>query len=101
MLKYVDYPGTCVAFYRQGLGSLDRVARARHGVAFPALEPAVKSALVGEIARQQPPGWQGPPSQLFYFIIRGDAVDVVYGTRQGYARLEVPYMAHIAPPKAW
>jgi hypothetical protein len=30
-----------------------------------------------------------------------DAVDVVYGTMDGYANLGVPYQAHIAPTRSW
>jgi hypothetical protein len=34
-------------------------------------------------------------------ILRSDAVDVVYGTMDGYAALGIPYMPHIAPTKRW
>jgi hypothetical protein len=34
-------------------------------------------------------------------VVRSDAVDVVYGTMDGYARLDIPYMAHIAPTTRW
>ncbi len=40
-----------------------------------------------------------PP--LFYFALRNDAIDVVYGTPDGYRVLGIPYMAHIAPPPRW
>jgi hypothetical protein len=36
-----------------------------------------------------------------YFLLRTDAVDVVYGTMEGYAQLGVPYMPHIAPARSW
>jgi hypothetical protein len=36
-----------------------------------------------------------------YFLLRSDAVDVVYGTVEGYAALGIPYMPHIAPTKRW
>ena len=32
-----------------------------------------------------------------YFVMRSDAVDVVYGTMEGYDALGIPYMPHIAP----
>ena len=32
---------------------------------------------------------------------RSDAVDVVYGTPEGFAKLGVPYMPHIMPPTSW
>ena len=34
-------------------------------------------------------------------ILRSDAVDVVYGTMEGYAALGIPYQAHIVPTKRW
>jgi hypothetical protein len=34
-------------------------------------------------------------------VLRSDAVDVVYGTEEGYKDLGIPYMAHIAPLKRW
>ena len=46
-------------------------------------------------------GWQGPPGPFIYNVLRGDAVDVVYATMDGYAALGVPYMPHIAPTKKW
>ena len=46
-------------------------------------------------------GWQGPPGPFVYLVLRSDAVDVVYGTMDGYAALGIPYMPHIAPEKRW
>jgi len=46
-------------------------------------------------------GWQGPAGGLVYTVLRNDAVDVVYGTMEGYAALGIPYMPHIAPTKRW
>ena len=46
-------------------------------------------------------GWQGPPGPFVYNVLRGDAVDVVYATMDGYAMLGVPYMPHIAPTQKW
>jgi len=36
-----------------------------------------------------------------YLVLRSDAVDVVYGTMDGYAALGIPYRPHIAPSKRW
>ena len=38
---------------------------------------------------------------FFYFVLRNDAVDVVYGTKDGIESLGIPYMAHIEPPSRW
>jgi hypothetical protein len=46
-------------------------------------------------------GWKGRPPALAYAVLRADAVDVVYGTMEGYEALGIPYMAHIAPEKRW
>ena len=35
----------------------------------------------------------GPPGPFVYLVLRSDAVDVVYGTMDGYAALGVPHMA--------
>lgn len=47
------------------------------------------------------PGWSGPPAPLVYFVLRSDALDVVYGTEAGFALLDVPYMPHIPPERRW
>ena len=36
-----------------------------------------------------------------YAVLRADAVDVVYGTMEGYEALGIPYMPHIPPEKRW
>ena len=58
-------------------------------------------SLVEKIANSNPPGWAGPPAPLVYFVVRSDAVDVVYGTPEGFDKLGVPYMQHIMPPRKW
>ncbi len=101
MLKYLDFPMPFVDFYRQGLASLEGLAQARHSHSFPELPSSLKADLVREISQKDPPGWSGPPAPLFFFVTRNDAVDVYYGTQQGFAKLNIPYMAHIAPPEKW
>ena len=101
ILKYMDYPGSSLGFYKQGLASLERVSRARHSRSFHELKPDEKSDLVRAISQNSPDGWNGPPGPLFYFVTRNDAVDVYYGTQEGFGRLNVPYMAHIPPQKNW
>ena len=100
-LRYTDYVGSSVDFYKQGLQSLDREAQTRYSQRFIALEGKKKSALVRDLSQKSPPGWIGPPAPLFYFVTRNDAVDVYYGTQQGFEKLGMPYMAMIAPPKTW
>ena len=57
--------------------------------------------MVGKIAGGEIEGWEGPPAGFFYFVLRSDAVDVVYGTKTGFEVLGVPYMAHIEPTSDW
>ncbi len=101
MLKYLDYPGEWLAFYQQGLAALDQVSQARHGRSFAEISGEQRTAIVAEAAQKNPAEWSGPPAPLFYFALRSDAVDVVYGTKEGFERLKVPYMAHIEPAEKW
>jgi len=101
MLRYVDYPVPFLDFYRQGLGSLENLSRTRHAKSFSALSLEQKVEIVREVSRENPSGWSGPPAPLFYFVTRGDAVDVCYGTQEGFKRLNIPYLGHILPTKKW
>jgi hypothetical protein len=101
MIKYIGVPAPFDAFYRGGLRAAETAARALYGKAFAGLNSQQAGALVSQISAGQVDGWQGPPSALFYFVLRNDAVDVVYGTQPGFELLGVPYMAHIAPPSRW
>jgi len=101
MIKYLGIPAPFTGFYKSGLRATDALAHAVYGKEFPALSNEQASALVTRMSGGQVEGWQGPPAGLFYFVLRNDAVDVVYGTRAGFEQLGVPYMAHIEPPSRW
>lgn len=101
MSRYVDIAPPFVDFYRAGLAALDRHSHARHGAAFARLALPEREALVRAIAGAQPEGWSGPPAPLFSFVVRADAVDMVYGTAAAFERLGLPYLAHIEPKTAW
>jgi len=88
-------------FYRAGLAGLDAASQKAHGAKFAALPQDKRNALVEEIRQKVPEGWSGPPSPFFYFVSRADAVDAFYGTVDGFERLGIPYMPHIAPVKRW
>jgi len=66
-----------------------------------ALPQEKRNDFVEQFRQKVPDGWSGPPSPFFYFVSRADAVDVFYGTVEGFARLGIPYMPHIAPLKRW
>lgn len=96
-LRYLDVPPPYLDFYRPPLASLARL----HGAAPPpAGDPAWATILAG-LAGPDPAGWQGPPGGFFLFAIRLDAIDIAYGTRAGFARLGVDYLAHIEPETDW
>ena len=66
-----------------------RISTAQHG-------------FVDNMRQNKIEGWQDPlPGGFVYVVLRNDAIDVVYGTMEGYAALGVPYMPHIAPTKRW
>jgi len=96
-VRYMDLPPPYAPFYKGGLAALDAFAGGR----FADLAPDRAVALVKTIAATVPTGWRGPPSPMLYFAVRSDAVDVVYGTVEGFEKLHVPYMAHIAPETKW
>lgn len=101
MLKYLDVPLPAIQFYRDGLRAAGDMARSRFARAFHEITADQRSDLVREFSSANPAGWSGPPAPLFYFALRADAIDVYYGTEQGFAALGIPYMAHIAPPASW
>lgn len=101
MIKYLGVPAPFAPFYQGGIAAVDAFSRREKDQVFAALSPDVQAELVGQFARANPDGWEGPPGPFFYFVLRNDAVDVVYGTRDGIESLGIPYMAHIEPPSRW
>lgn len=89
------------AFYRAAIGAIEAASQARHGRRFAQLTAAERRELVDLMRQAKIDGWQGPPGPLVYTVTRSDAVDVVYGTMEGYAALGIPYMPHIAPKQRW
>jgi hypothetical protein len=88
-------------FYRAALGAIDGASKARHGHGFAELDPSAQHDFIDVMRQNKIEGWQGPPGAFVYVLLRSDAVDVVYGTMDGYAGLGVPYMPHIAPTRSW
>jgi Gluconate 2-dehydrogenase subunit 3 len=90
-----------INFYRAAIGGIDKASMARGGKRFAALTGAEQHDFIDQLRQNKIDGWQGPPAGQVYFVLRSDAVDVVYGTMEGYESLGVPYMAHIEPDKRW
>ncbi len=102
MLKYLgvepdDRPG----FYRTGLDSAAAIAEARFQRPWQSLSSKETALLLTQMGSDPGVQWQGPPASFFQFVLRSDACDVVYGGAEGFARLNMPYRAHIAPTEPW
>jgi hypothetical protein len=101
ILRYLGVRPPFAEFYRTGLVGVEAAAKRHFGRPFNMLSAADSQALVAQISSGTLAAWNGPPAALFYFVLRSDAVDVVYGTQAGFQKLAVPYMAHIVPPSRW
>jgi hypothetical protein len=88
-------------FYRAALAGIERASRAQSEHRFADLSADVQHDFVDRLRQGKIASWQGPPQPVVYATLRNDAVDVVYGTVEGFARLGVPYMAHIVPERRW
>jgi hypothetical protein len=101
LIRHLDWPGPLTDFYQQGLGALDAAARRRCATPFARCDSDAQKALVEDLWKDQVEDWQGPPPPLFYLAVRSDAVDVVYGTVEGFQKLDIPYLPHIPPRRSW
>jgi hypothetical protein len=88
-------------FYRAAIVSIDESSRRIFGRDFAQLSAADQREFVGRLRQNKIEGWTGKPGAAVYAVLRADAVDVVYGTMEGYEALGIPYMAHIPPEKRW
>ena len=93
----ISYP----EFYQQGSKALDNATRSLFNSPFSSLDENKKVEIVRQLMKNKLSSWDGPPAPKFYYAVKSDAVDVVYGTLQGIERLGIPYMAHIYPPNDW
>jgi hypothetical protein len=90
-----------VNFYRAALTEIDRQCSAQHGKAFAELGAAEQREFINLLRQAKHADWKGPAQGQIYGIFRDDAVDVVYGTVEGFERLGVPYMPHVLPTARW
>ena len=88
-------------FYRAAIVAVDAGSNKMFGRDFAKLPPADQRAFVNLMRQNKVEGWTGRPGALVYAVLRADAVDVVYGTMEGYETLGIPYMPHIPPEKRW
>ena len=101
MLRYLDIAPPYIDFYRPALAALDMHVKAITGRAFADLGRAQRLKIATDLNQGVPEGWQAAPAPLFMFAVRGDAVDVTWGTVEGFARLGVDYLPHILPESKW
>jgi hypothetical protein len=91
-----------VNFYRAVVAGIDKASRAGYDQRrFAELTSGEQRELINALRQNKLAGWEGPPPPFVYLLLRSDAVDVVYGTMEGYESLGVPYQAHIAPERRW
>jgi hypothetical protein len=88
-------------YYRSMLLTVDDGSRKAFGKDFALLAAKDQREFVDRMRQNKLEGWTGKPAALAYAVLRADAVDVVYGTMEGYEALGIPYMPHIAPEKRW
>ncbi len=101
MIKYLGVDPPFAPFYQGGLAALDAYSKTRYQQPFTDIDPVQADELIASIGQTNPQSWTGPPAPFFYFVLRNDAVDVMYGTRTGIEGLGIPQMAHIQPPSPW
>jgi hypothetical protein len=90
-----------INFYRAAIAAVDKAAEARSGRNFAALDAGEQHDFIDAMRQNKIGAWQGPAGGFVYTVLRNDALDVVYGTMEGYEQLGVPYMPHIAPDRRW
>jgi hypothetical protein len=88
-------------FYGAAIKTIDDRSRKIFGHDFAQLSAADQHEFVDRMRQNKVEDWTGPPGALVYAVLRSDAVDVVYGTMEGYEALGIPYMPHIPPEKRW
>lgn len=105
MVRYLDVTTPQIQFYTAGLAALDAHCRAKTGKPFTDQSEAEATPIVASLFKGNPTGWDSiadaPPAPLFYLAVRGDAVDIVYGTMAGFEALDIPYAGHIDPKSAY
>ena len=101
---HLDHSGYLPALVRDGRVFLARppLYRLTQGAkTVYAMDDADRERLMKDLAAGAAQPWDGAPSPFVHFVLRADAIDVAYGTRSGFARLGIPYMAHIEPERDW
>jgi len=100
-VRYLGLDMSYPEFYRLGLASVDKSSWTSFGRPFVKLAEKERVELVRRMMKDKLGDWDGAPASKFYYAVKSDGADVVYGTQKGIERLGVPYMPHIVPPSDW
>jgi hypothetical protein len=100
-IRVSEFRPPYVNFYRAALGGIGRASQAMHKRNYADLGEAEQRDFVNALRQNKLADWQGPAQGGVYLTLRNDAIDVAYGTMEGFARLGLPYMAHIKPERSW
>lgn len=101
MLRYLGVPSPYSNFYLSPLNSIADIAQSNHQRDTSWLKQQQLESIIEQISSGEVANWTGPPAPFFYFVLRSDAVDLVYGTQQGFEKLGIPSMQHIKPDTWW
>jgi len=101
MLPYLGVPPPYSGFYLSSLDSISVAASALYKEEISQLNETQVETIIEQMAAGKLVDWKGPPAAFFYFVLRSDAVDLVYGTQQGFDHLGIPAMQHIVPDSWW
>lgn len=99
--KYFQVPPPYSDFYHRGLEQVKAISQSKFKKPLALLDGEKLDALLASLI--PPPAMHIPLDSvsLFYLCLRSDAVDIVYGSPDGFANLNIPYMEHILPPENW
>ncbi|MDX1404057.1 MAG: gluconate 2-dehydrogenase subunit 3 family protein, partial [Woeseiaceae bacterium] len=81
MIRYLGVNPPFAPFYQGGLAAVNALSQTQQGKPYAGLNRDQQTEILGQFAQSNPDGWDGPPGPFLYFVLRNDAVDVVYGTR--------------------
>lgn len=101
IVRYLSVRAPYDEFYLSAIRSLTQASLSEYDAPFATLQDNQKTEFIEKLRDGNLPSWQGPPAARVYFVLRSDAVDVVYGTEEGFENLGVPYMPHIWPETRW
>ncbi len=101
MARVANVQPPFVNIYRGGITAINKASQAQYGKRFEDISAAEQRSFIDAMRQNKIEGWQGPPGPFVYFLMRHDAVDVVYGTVEGIESLGTPYMPHIIPISRW